>query len=125
MQKKKRKPDAAAAKLAIAMGVFCFAAVIFAPKSNLGETCMGTATAIMAFSWGSRELTAVKKWKQKLEDERKIMSVEDRLESERLEKAERSAPVTGWMVIFTWVLLWVTLLLFLLFGLFMLLHHQR
>ena len=125
MQNRKRKPDAAAAKFAIGIGVFCLAGVIFAPKLDLGLKCMGAATSIMAFSWGSQELAAARKWKQKLEDERKTMSEEDRLESERLEKAERSAPVTGWMVTFTWLLLSVTLLLFLGLGLFILFHHQR
>ena len=124
MQKKKRIPNAAAAKFAIGIGVFCLAAVIFAYKLDIGQKCMGAATAIMAFSWGSQELAAAKKWKQKLEDERKTMSAEERLESERLEKAEESAPVTGWQVTFTWVLISVTLLLFLFFGLFALFHHR-
>src|SRR5258708_30638362 len=64
MRKKKRKPDAAAAKFAIGIGVFCLAAVIFASKLDLGQICFGAATAIMAFSWGSQELAAAKKWKQ-------------------------------------------------------------
>jgi hypothetical protein len=125
MQKKKRKPDAAAAKFAIGIGIICLAAVIFASKLDLGMKCMGAATSIMAFLWGSQELAAARKWRQKLEDERKTMSVENRLESDRLEKAETSAPVTGWVVTFTWLLLSVTLLLFLGLGLFMLFHHQR
>jgi hypothetical protein len=125
MQKKKKQiPNAAAAKFAIGIGVFCLAAVIFASKLDLGQKCMGAATASMALSWGSRELVAAKKRKQKLENERKTMSIEDRLESERLEEAEDSAPVTGWQVTFTWVLLSVTLLLFLFFGLFALFHHR-
>ncbi len=124
MQKKKRIPNSAAAKFAIGIGAFCLAAVIFGPKLDLGQECLGTAIVIMAFSWGSRELAAVKKRKQKLENERKTMNVEDRLESERFEKAEDSAPMTGWQVTFVWVLLSVTLLLFLFFGLFALFHHR-
>lgn len=64
----------------------------------------------MAFSWGSKELAAVKKWKQKLEDQRKAMSVEDRLESERLEKMEKSFSMSNLSVLLAWLVLAIAVL---------------
>jgi hypothetical protein len=64
MNKRKRSPDAAAGYLAIAFGVFGLAAAICPSKINLGERGFGAASAIMALSWGSKEIAAARKWKR-------------------------------------------------------------
>ena len=68
MHKKKRKPDVVAGRLALAMGAFGLVAAIYPSKLDFGQRCFGAASAIMALSWGSKEVAAARKWKQESED---------------------------------------------------------
>jgi uncharacterized membrane protein HdeD (DUF308 family) len=66
MQKKKRKPSAAAGYLAIGIGVFCL--VFSSHTQDMQKRYMGLATACMALSWGPAEVAAARKRKQDPED---------------------------------------------------------
>src|ERR1017187_1517263 len=68
MQKKKRRPDAGVARFCIGIGIFCLVAGIFF-EPDLSRKCFAGATAIMALSYGTKELAAAKKWKQESENE--------------------------------------------------------
>ena len=106
MKRKKRQPDAAAGRLAVAMGVGCLAIALFSSLSP-GQRFGAAASGCMGLSWGLKEAAAVKKWKQESEDQHYATSVRDILESEREEKLEKSGSIQNVLVMLAWIFLFL------------------
>jgi hypothetical protein len=106
MKRQKRQPDAAAGGIAVAMGIGGLAIALFSSLSP-GQRCGAAASGCMAFSWGLKELAAVKKWEQEPEDEHYATSAKDILESGREEKLEKSGSMHNVLVLLVWIFLFL------------------
>jgi hypothetical protein len=104
MKRKKRQPDAAAGRLAVAMGAGCFAiALLFSlsPGQRFGSATSGC----LALSWGLKELAAAKRWKQEPEEKHYATTVEEIRESKQEEKMEKSGSMHNVLVLLVWIFL--------------------
>jgi hypothetical protein len=88
------------------MGVGGLAIALFSPLSP-GQRFGAAASGCMGLSWGLKEVVAVKKWKQELEEEHYATTTEDILESEREEKMEKSGSMHNVFVLLGWIFLFL------------------
>jgi hypothetical protein len=101
MKRMKRKPEAAAGYLAVCMGIACLGIASFSSLSP-NRRLSSMVTALMALSWGVKEVVAARKWKCEPEEKHEATSIQERLESERFEKMEKSGSMANVLTLLGW-----------------------
>jgi len=128
LKKKKRKPDAAAGKFAIAFGGFALILAIFV-ANVLGQKLRLAAPGLMLLGWGMGQVSLAKKWQgskdAKKEDEQDATSVACQPDSDNLEKLEKSGSMQNVFVLLGWVLLSVTVVSIVCCGYLFLFHRKQ
>jgi hypothetical protein len=102
MKMKKRRPNAAAGGLAVAMGAGSFTIALFSSLEP-GRRFGAAATGCMALSWGLKEVAAAKRWKQEPEEAHFARTAEEIRESELEEKLGKRGSMHNVLVLLLWV----------------------
>jgi hypothetical protein len=124
MKRMKRKPEAAAGYLALCMGMACLGIAAFSSLSP-NRRLSSAVTALMALSWGVKEVAAARKWKCEPEEKHEATSIQDRLESERFEKMEKSGSMANVLNLLGWFVWSVAALSIVGLVYLMLFRHER
>jgi hypothetical protein len=123
MKRKKRKPEAAAGYFAIISGALCISIGMFSSLSR-DQRYGGAATGLMGLAWGLKEVGAAKRWAQEPEEEHYAKTAEERRESERFEKMEKSGSMQNVFRMFGWVFLFIAVVAIIGLGYLFLFHHR-
>lgn len=123
-QRKKRKPDAAAGKVAIVLGGSVLILTIFF-ATDTGQRLRGIIARLIALPWGLKEITAARKWEQEPEEKHYATSAKDILESEREEKMEKSGSMHNVFKLLSWIFLLVIVVSIVGIGCLFLFHRPH
>jgi hypothetical protein len=105
VKQKRRKPDTAAGNFAIAFGGLVLMLAIFA-SANLGRKLAAMSSGLMLLGWGIGQVVSAKKWRG-LEDKQDATNVGHQLESDDLEKLEKSGSMQNVFKLLGWIFLFV------------------
>lgn len=123
VKRMKRRPEAGAGYFGVIGGAVCLGIGVLSSLSA-AERLRDAACGLMALSWGLREVVAAKKWDKQPEQEHYARTAEERRESERYEKLEKSGSMQNVMVLFGWSLVLVVVVATVGLGCLFLFHRR-